>query len=241
MRIWHSYGSEHSMDLVLVGRFETVSGAEAAIERMEALKALAQAEWSDDDWRRQDERMPDTLLDELMKLKLYEMGRSDVDIYALDHSVERRGSTIRIWTEESEVQGFLKVLIQLRCAGRGVLPSRLERGRDMRGLRQAAEATVELTELERLPGAADKNFEVLTRAIVSCRYGGLGTIRERRNQPGVEFYLRVEHPGALGNPGRVWGWSCKWFTLGRRNELTVATAQRRSRSPSKRRSSTSAG
>ena len=113
MRIWHSYGSEHSMDLVLVGRFETVSGAEAAIERMEALKALAQAEWSDDDWRRQDERMPDTLLDELMKLELYEMGRSDVDIYALDHSVERRGSTIRIWTEESEVQGFLKVLIHL--------------------------------------------------------------------------------------------------------------------------------
>ncbi len=29
MRIWHSYGSEHSMDLVLVGTFETVSGAEA--------------------------------------------------------------------------------------------------------------------------------------------------------------------------------------------------------------------
>ena len=80
---------------------------------------------------------------------------------------------------------------------------------------------MDLTDLERLPGAADKNFEVLTRAIVSCRYGGLGTLRERRNQPGVEFYLRVEHPGALGNPGRVWGWSCKWFILGQDNELTV--------------------
>jgi hypothetical protein len=43
VRIWHSYGSEHSMDLVLVGTFETVSGAEAAIERMEALKTLAEA------------------------------------------------------------------------------------------------------------------------------------------------------------------------------------------------------
>jgi hypothetical protein len=113
MRIWRSYGSEHSMDLVLVGTFETVSGAEAAIERMEALKALAEAEWSDDDWRRQDERMPDTLTDELMKLKLYEMGRSDVDIYAFEHSIERKGSTVCIWTEESEVQGFLKVLIHL--------------------------------------------------------------------------------------------------------------------------------
>jgi len=113
VRIWHSYGSEHSMDLVLVGTFETVSGAEAAIERMQALKGLAEAEWSDDSWRRPDERMPDTLVDELSKLKLYEMGRSDVDIYAYEHSVERKGSTVRVWTEESEVQGFLKVLIHL--------------------------------------------------------------------------------------------------------------------------------
>jgi hypothetical protein len=79
---------------------------------------------------------------------------------------------------------------------------------------------VDLTELARLPGAADANFEVLTRAIVSRRYGALGTLRERRQQPGVEFYLRVEHPGALGAPGRVWGWSCKWFILGPSNELT---------------------
>jgi hypothetical protein len=113
VRIWHSYGSEHSMDLVLVGTFETASGAEAAIERMEALKTLAEAEWSDDNWRHPDERMPDSLADELMKLKLYEMGRSDVDIYAFEHSIERNGSTVRIWTEESEVQGFLKVLIHL--------------------------------------------------------------------------------------------------------------------------------
>jgi hypothetical protein len=113
VRIWHSYGSEHSMDLVLIGRFETVSGAEAAIERMEALKALAEAEWSDDDWRRQDDRMPESLINELMRLKLYELGRSDVDIYAYDHSIEREGSTVRVQTEESEVQGFLKVLIHL--------------------------------------------------------------------------------------------------------------------------------
>lgn len=101
------------MDLVLIGTFETVSGAEAAIERMNALKPLAEAEWSDDDWRRQDERMPATLADELRKLKLYDMGRSDVDVYAFDHSIERNGSTVRVWTEESEVQGFLKVLIHL--------------------------------------------------------------------------------------------------------------------------------
>jgi hypothetical protein len=101
------------MDLVLIGTFESVSGAEAAVERMQALKALAEAEWSDDDWRRQDERMPDTLAEELAKLKLYEMGRHDVDAYAFDHSVNREGSTVRVWTDESEVQGFLKLLIHV--------------------------------------------------------------------------------------------------------------------------------
>lgn len=113
MRIWHSYGSEHSMDLVLVGTFETVSGAEAAVERMQILQSLADAEWSDDDWRRPDERMPNSLVDQLWELKLYEMGRTDVDIFAYEHTVERKGTTVRVWTEESEVQGFLKVLIHL--------------------------------------------------------------------------------------------------------------------------------
>jgi len=68
---------------------------------------------------------------------------------------------------------------------------------------QIAEATVDLTALEGLPGAADKNFEALTRAIVSRRYGRLGKLRERRNQPGVEFYLQLEHAGPLGDPGRL--------------------------------------
>jgi hypothetical protein len=93
------------MDLVLIGAFESVSGAEAAIERMQALKVLAEAEWSDDDWRRQDERMPDTLAEELRKLQLYEMGRHDVDVYAFNHSVNRDGSTVRIWTESPTCKG----------------------------------------------------------------------------------------------------------------------------------------
>lgn len=113
MKIWHSYGSEHSMDLVLIGTFETISGAEAAIERMRALKALAEAEWSDGDWMHPEERMPKALTEELLKLNLYELGRSDVDIYAMEHTIERMESTVRVWTEESDVQGFLKVLIHL--------------------------------------------------------------------------------------------------------------------------------
>lgn len=113
MRIWHSYGSEHSMDLVMIGTFVTVSAAEQAVEIMEALRAVAEAEWSDDDWICPDERMPASLTDELRKLGLHEMGRSDVDHYAFEHSVDRTKSTVRVWTAESEFQGFLKAMIHL--------------------------------------------------------------------------------------------------------------------------------
>jgi len=87
-------------------------------------------------------------------------------------------------------------------------------------LKRKVDVSLDLTELARLQGAPDGNFEALTRAIVSRRFGSLGTIRERRQQPGVEFFVRVEHTGALGDPGRVWGWSCKWFLLGSANQLT---------------------
>lgn len=79
---------------------------------------------------------------------------------------------------------------------------------------------LDLTSLDQLPGAADQNFEVLTRALISRRFGWAGLLRERRNQPGVEFYLRLHQDCPLGESGRVFGWSCKWFLLGDSNELT---------------------
>lgn len=85
---------------------------------------------------------------------------------------------------------------------------------------------LDLTALAQLPGAVDQNFEALTRALVSRRFGAAGTLRERRNQPGVEFYLCIHRSCPLGDPGRVFGWSCKWFLLGASNEFSGAQRAR---------------
>lgn len=113
MRIWHSFGSEHSMNLMLIGTFQSVSAAEAAVERMEALQTLAEQEWSDDDWRRGDQRMSEAAVETLSRLKLYDMGRVDISMFAFEHTVERDQTTVQIATDESDVQGFLKVLLGL--------------------------------------------------------------------------------------------------------------------------------
>lgn len=65
-----------------------------------------------------------------------------------------------------------------------------------------------------LPGSAEKNFELLCRGIVRQTFGSFGTFRALANQPGVEFHLKLDkHCFALGDPGRWWGWQCKWYEL----------------------------
>ncbi|GAB4363359.1 MAG: hypothetical protein Kow00114_19330 [Kiloniellaceae bacterium] len=65
-----------------------------------------------------------------------------------------------------------------------------------------------------LPGSAEKNFELLCRGLVRHNYGSYGVLRALANQPGVEFHLKLDrHCDALGDPGRWWGWQCKWYDL----------------------------
>ena len=65
-----------------------------------------------------------------------------------------------------------------------------------------------------LPGSAEKNFELLCRGIVRQNFGSFGTFRALANQPGVEFHLKLDKRcDALGDPGRWWGWQCKWYEL----------------------------
>jgi len=65
-----------------------------------------------------------------------------------------------------------------------------------------------------LPGSAEKNFELLCRGIVRQNFGSYGTFRALANQPGVEFHLKLDKRcDALGDPGRWWGWQCKWYDL----------------------------
>lgn len=65
-----------------------------------------------------------------------------------------------------------------------------------------------------LPGSAQLNFELLCRGIVRHNYASYGVLRALANQPGVEFHLKIERRSdALGDPGRWWGWQCKWYDL----------------------------
>jgi hypothetical protein len=77
------------------------------------------------------------------------------------------------------------------------------------------------TSFEELEGAPDHNLELLCRGLVQRAYGRYGQLRSRRNQPGVEFYLKVEADCDLGETGRCFGWQCRWFALPKDHSLGV--------------------
>jgi hypothetical protein len=64
-----------------------------------------------------------------------------------------------------------------------------------------------------LPGSATTNFENLCRALVRRNYGEYGDFAALALQPGVEFHLKIHAKCNLGEPGRWYGWQCRWYGI----------------------------
>ena len=66
---------------------------------------------------------------------------------------------------------------------------------------------------EQLPGGTESNFEMLCRALVRRHYNRYGEFAALAAQPGVEFHLKLHSSCSLGDPGRWYGWQCRWYDL----------------------------
>ena len=64
-----------------------------------------------------------------------------------------------------------------------------------------------------LPGAQEDNFEMLCRILIRRNYGRFGEFNALAMQPGVEFDLKLHTSCSLGEPGRWYGWQCRWYDL----------------------------
>jgi hypothetical protein len=110
MKIWTGHGSEHSYNLILVGHFVDETKARITEQRFDRLTAAATSELPELGWDA-DQRLTTGLREILDELKAWNLSRSDIENFAYEHTVRRSGSELRIETDEGEIQGFLKVLI----------------------------------------------------------------------------------------------------------------------------------
>lgn len=113
MKIWNGFGSEHSYNLVMIGRFKKTRDAEKAKELIERIikQVVAEPDAHQRDASPQDHRFSDAMSKLLMASKLYSIGPTELEQFAYDASVRVDGNQVIVTTDEIDVSAFLKVLL----------------------------------------------------------------------------------------------------------------------------------
>jgi hypothetical protein len=114
MKIWRGYGSEHSMNLVMIGRFENAGDAARAEEAIEDITAQVSVEVQAGAIE-VGERSADTYSDDMRALLsrhgIYTLGSFELEQFAYEVKVVLEGDSVIITSDESDLFAFLKVLI----------------------------------------------------------------------------------------------------------------------------------
>lgn len=114
MKIWNGYGSEHSMNLVLIGRFKRAQDAEKIEKDIDILSAQA---LKDDSHsvafaEPEDQRFSDEMLLLLNTLNIKTLGPTELGQLVSEHHLRREDNRITITTDEAEVSAFVKLFIE---------------------------------------------------------------------------------------------------------------------------------
>jgi hypothetical protein len=107
MKIWSSYGSEHSANLVMIGHFKDSASAEETSAAIDELRSFA----SDSENNPQPDRYSEKAMALLSKLKFHSVGSSELEQFNYDFSTKVKGTTLVIKTEEIEVSALMKLMI----------------------------------------------------------------------------------------------------------------------------------
>ena len=114
MKIWNGYGSEHSMNLVLIGKFKQEQDAEKVEKDIKTLSTQAEKDecYPSSFDKPENQRFSDEMLSLLYSLKLYTLGSTDLGQLVSDHHLDREGDKITITTDEAEVSAFVKLFVE---------------------------------------------------------------------------------------------------------------------------------
>ncbi|MFD5901033.1 DUF6375 family protein [Streptomyces microflavus] len=113
MKAWYGYGTEHSMNLVMIGRFEDATAAE---KTHKVIQALITALTEERDAGRlavgkPSDRFSDEVLRLLVELEVHSLEPRELEHFLYDFTLGREDNSVVMTTDEIEVQALLKVLL----------------------------------------------------------------------------------------------------------------------------------
>ena len=113
MRIWRGYGSEHSMNLVMIGRFRDSISATHTHEIITNLTAQVNDDIDNNliEIGTLTDRFTDTMFQLLRELRVHSLQPSELEQFAYDASIDIKGDELIITTDEIDVSAFIKVML----------------------------------------------------------------------------------------------------------------------------------
>lgn len=113
MKFWFGVGTEHSMNLVMIGHFENAASAEYAKDLIDQFTTAARTE---QDERRLEageysDRYSEPILELLNSTNVHSLEPNDLQQFLYEADVEQVGNEVVITTDEIEVQAYLKLML----------------------------------------------------------------------------------------------------------------------------------
>jgi len=113
VKIWIGHGSEHSANLVMIGRFSSAGEAEAVKRVLDQLVDAVNDEIEDGtiEIGEPADRYSDAMRALLQAVSIYDVGPAELEQFGYDVSVSVDGRDLVLRTDETNVLAYLKVLL----------------------------------------------------------------------------------------------------------------------------------
>lgn len=115
MKIWSEFGTEHSSNLVMIGKFKTEEDAKNVEDFISHFTSIVQeaSESNEIEIGESDGRFPKKILDFARNNSvLFTISAHELEQVLYDIRIERRGDTINVTTDEYDVSALMKIMFQ---------------------------------------------------------------------------------------------------------------------------------
>jgi hypothetical protein len=107
MKVWKSYGSEHSLNLVIIGRFKDVSDAEEFKVLSESIESFLRGV---ENFDVETDRFPPEIFDFLSDKKIFYLAPHQLGHFLYDKSIEIKGNELRVFSDD-DLHGFITAMV----------------------------------------------------------------------------------------------------------------------------------
>ncbi len=107
MKIWQSYGAEHSLNLVIIGRFKEVADAEEFKSLVDKTIKFLQGQ---DDFDVEADRYGSDVRDYLSEENLYSLSPQQLGHFLYDFSLEVIGNNVHV-SSDDDLHGLISLMV----------------------------------------------------------------------------------------------------------------------------------